>query len=100
MVHSWSYNFLLYINDLPDDVICYNAIYADDTFLYSKCDQRSDQWQQRELAYKLSMRHCGLGWEVWLVVFNAGKTQPVLFDQSNYAGAIDVTMDGSGLEEK
>ena len=27
--------FLLYINDLPDDVICNIAIYADDTTLYS-----------------------------------------------------------------
>ena len=27
--------FLLYINDLPDDVICNVAIYADDTTLYS-----------------------------------------------------------------
>ena len=32
--------FLLYINDLPGDVICDVAIYADDTTLYSKCDQR------------------------------------------------------------
>ena len=38
--------FLLYINDLPDDVICNIAIYADDTTLYSKCDQASDLWQQ------------------------------------------------------
>ena len=30
--------FLLYINDLPDDVICNIAIYADDTTLYSKCE--------------------------------------------------------------
>ena len=30
--------FLLYINDLPDDVIWNIAIYADDTTLYSKCD--------------------------------------------------------------
>ena len=28
--------FLLYINDLSDDVICNIAIYADDTTLYSK----------------------------------------------------------------
>ena len=42
--------FLLYINDLPDDVICDIAIYADDTTLYSKCDQTSDLWQQLELA--------------------------------------------------
>ena len=45
--------FLLYINDLPDDVICDIAIYVDDTTLYSKCDQASDQWQQLELASKL-----------------------------------------------
>ena len=31
--------FLLYINDLPDDDICNIAIYADDTTLYSKCNQ-------------------------------------------------------------
>ena len=34
--------FLLYINDLPDDVICNIAIYADDTILYSKSGQASD----------------------------------------------------------
>ena len=33
--------FLVYINDLPDDVICNIAIYADDTTLYSKWDQAS-----------------------------------------------------------
>ena len=34
--------FLLCINDLPGDVICDIAISADDTTLYSKCDQASD----------------------------------------------------------
>ena len=45
--------FLIYINDLPDDVICDIAIYADDTTLYSKCDQASDLWQQPEFASEL-----------------------------------------------
>ena len=45
--------FLLYINDLLDDVICDIAIYPDDTTLYSKCDQVSDLWQQLELASEL-----------------------------------------------
>ena len=36
--------FLLYINDLPDDVICNIAIYADNTTLYSICDHASDLW--------------------------------------------------------
>ena len=34
--------FLLYINDLPDNVNCDSAIYADDTTVYSNCDQSSD----------------------------------------------------------
>ena len=40
--------FLLYINDLPDHVICDITIHADGTTLYSKCDQASDLWQQLE----------------------------------------------------
>ena len=55
--------FLLYINDLLDNVICNIAIYADDTTLYSKCDQASDLWQQLELASELesNLRDTGLG---------------------------------------
>ena len=45
--------FLLYINDLPDNVICNIAIYADDTSLHSECDQACDLWQQLELAAEL-----------------------------------------------
>ena len=33
--------------------ICDIAIYADDTAVYSKCDQASDLWQQLELASEL-----------------------------------------------
>ena len=36
----------------------------------------------------------------WLVDFNAGKTQLVMFDRSNNNCSIDVKMDGSVLEEK
>ena len=94
--------FLLYINDLPDDVICNIAIYADDTTLYSKCNQASNLWQQLELASALEsdLRDTvNWGWK-WLVDFNSGKTQLVSFDRSRNTGAIDVKMDGSVLEEK
>ena len=50
--------FLLYINDLPDGFICDIAIYADDTTLYSKCDQASDLWQKLELASELGYLIC------------------------------------------
>ena len=71
--------FLIYINDLPDDVTCNIAFYADDTTLYYiyKCDLASDLWQQLELVSKLE---CDLrdtvDWgKKWLVDFNARKTK-------------------------
>ena len=76
--------FLLYLNDLPDDVICDIAIYADDTTLYSNFDQASDLWQQLELASELEsdivdtvskLESDTVDWGgKWLVDFNAGKT--------------------------
>ena len=94
--------FLLYINDLPDNVICNITIYAGDTTLYSKCNQASDLWQQLELAFEVeSDLQDIVDWgRKWLVDFNAGKTQLVSFDRSKNTGAIDVKMDGSVLEEK
>ena len=94
--------FLLYINDLPDDVIYNIAIYADDTTLYSNCDQASDLWQQLELASELeSDLQDTVDWgKKWLVDFNAGKTHLVLFDWCNNNGSMDVKIDGFVLEEK
>ena len=44
------------------------ALYADDTTLYSKCDQPADLWQQVELPSELesdwSTRYFGLGQDV------------------------------------
>ena len=73
--------FLLHINDLPDHFICDVAIYADNTSLYSKCDQASDLWQQLELASKLES-------VLW-----------ISSDRSNNNGSIDVKMDESVLDE-
>ena len=94
--------FLLYINDLRDDVMCDIAINADDTTLYSKCHQASDLCQQLELTSELeSNLRDTVDWgKKWLVDFIAGTTQLVSFDQSNDNGFIDVKMDGSLLEEK
>ena len=89
----------LYINDVPDDNICNIAISADDTTLYST--RASDLWQQLELASELeSDLRVTVDWvRKWLVDFNTGKTQLVLFDGSSNTEAIDVKMDESVLEE-
>ena len=79
-----------------------SVIYADDHTLYSKCDQTSDLCQQTELASELeSDPQDTVDWsKKWLVGFNAGKTQLVLFEWSNNTGSIDVKMDRCFLEEK
>ena len=89
--------FLLYIN-----VICSISIYADDTSLCSKCDHASGLWQQLELSSELEsdLQDTAVWGRKWLVDFNAGKTQLVLFDWSSNTGATDVKMHGSALEEK
>ena len=99
-LHSWSYTFcILYINDIPDDVVCNIAICADDSILCSWCNQAYDLWQQLELASELeSDLQDTVDWDKKLLVnFNVEKTQLVLFDQSNNTGPIDVRIDGSVL---
>ena len=92
--------FLLYINDLPDDIICNITFYADDTTLYSKWDQASDLWQQIDLTSEFeSDIQDNVYWgRKWFLDLNAGKPQLVLFDGSSITGAIDVKMDGSFLK--
>ena len=91
------YFFYLYTNNLPDDIICIIAIYANDA---TNSDQAYNLWQQLDLASALE---CDL-WDTldWgrkrLVAFNAQKTQLVPFGVSNNFGAIDVKMDGSVLK--
>ena len=82
--------------------MCDIAIYADDTTLYSMCDQASDLWQHLDLASELQsdLRDTVSCSKKWLVDFNAKKNQLVSFDQSNNNSTIDVKMDGSVLEEK
>ena len=84
-------SLFLYINDLPDDIICNTGIYPDDTIFYSQCDEASDLWQQLELASEFESDLCDtVGWGRK----NARNIKLSPFDQSNNSGAIDVKMDG------
>ena len=76
--------FLPYIIDFAKDVICNVPIYADDTNIYSKCDQALDLSQQLELASELEsdLRDTVDLGRKWLVDFHTGKTQLVSFDRS------------------
>ena len=62
----------------------------------------SDLWQHLELATELeSDLQNTIDWHgMWLLDFNPGKTQLILFDWSNNFGVIDVKMDVFVPEEK
>ena len=94
--------FLLYINDLPVDVISNIVLCANYAAFFSKCDQASDLRQQLELVSKLEpeLRDTVNLARKWLRNSNAGKTHLVFFDQSNNDGVIDVKLNGSVLEKK
>ena len=49
--------FLLYLNDLLNDVICNIAIYVDDTTLHSQRGQSSELWQQLKHCTKNKVFH-------------------------------------------
>ena len=104
LVLHFSYYTLMTFLNVPDCGIAINAdaIYADDTTLYSNCDQASGLWQHLELVSQLeSDLQDTVDWgKKWLFDFSAGKTQLVSLDWSNNNGSIDVKMDGSVLEEK
>ena len=78
--------FLIYINDLPDDVVCNIAIYADDTTLYSSgirhliCGNKSMWLLNLNLMYEALWTWAGSGllitileklnFLVWPVLYN------------------------------
>ena len=94
--------FVLYNNDLTDDVMCDISMYAGDTTLYSKCDQASNLWQQLMMAAELESDLWGtVVWgRKWLVDFILEKKTVVLFDWSYNTGTSDVKIDRSFVKGK
>ena len=92
---------LLYIDDLPDDVVSNIAIYTDDTTLYSKCEQASDLWQQLKLASEVEsdLRDTVHWGKKGLLISMLEKLNQFCLTGLN-TGAKNVKMDGSILEEK
>ena len=98
-------HFLLYINDLPDDVVCDIVISVTSmpTTLLSILSVIVHLICGNNLKWLLNLNliYETLVWgKKWLVDFSAGKIHLVSFDRSINNGSIDVITDGSVLEEK
>ena len=89
--------FLVYINDLPHDVIRNIDIYANDTTLCSKLDQLFDVWQQLELT---SQHESDLRDTMDFLISMLEKLNWFHLTGENNTGVVHVKMDESVLDEK
>ena len=94
--------FLIYINDLPDELICKLVIYADDTTLYSCLDGKAETEEQR-LALSQSLesdlsRISDWG-KKWQVTLNSEKTKVLSANRYVNPEATPISMSGTTLEE-
>ena len=75
--------FLIFINDLPGNILCKLLIYADDTTLYQSlgtqrtANKNEAQWAKFEMAadFEYDLRSVTEWGDAWLVSFNATKTK-------------------------
>ena len=69
--------FLVFINDLPDDLFSRVGIFADDTTIYSCLSKSHTVFEKVELAADLEsdLRTVTEWGDKWLVSFNSSKTK-------------------------
>ena len=92
--------FLLFINDLPDDLLSLIAIYADDTTVYD-CQEETDAFSMLDQARCLEsdLRDIVEWGKKWLVTFNAGKTKLLSVSKCHRATPFSIAMNGEDLPE-
>ena len=93
--------FLIFINDLPDNILSQLAIYADDTTIYSCFGKTNDHFDKVELAADLEddLRTVAEWGEKWLVSFNATKTKLLSINRFKDPFLPPVMMNGVELPE-
>ena len=93
--------FLVFINDLHDQIICDLATYADDTSLYSCINEKSGYPERSNMANSLERDLSTVtDWGAqWLVTFNSSKTK--LLSVNRYRDPVDIpiSMAGRALPE-
>ena len=93
--------FLIFINDLPDDILSKLAIYADDTTVYSCLGRTNDVFDKLERAAELEVDLCTVvEWgDKWLVSFNASKTKFLSMNRFKDPFLPSIVMNGAELPE-
>ena len=93
--------FLIFINDLPDNILSKLAIYADDTTVYSCLGKTNDVFDKVEMAAELEVDlRTVVEWgDKWLVTFNSSKTKLLSINRFKDPFLPSVMMNGAELPE-
>jgi len=94
--------FLIFINDLPDEILSKLVIYADDTTLYSSLERSKEiEWDRLELAADLEydLRTITEWGDQWLVSFNSAKTKLLSINKFKHPNLPPISMGGKALPE-
>lgn len=95
--------FLLYINDLPDNIVSKLVMYADDTTLFNSLDKPRDQLQKQQMRETLNrdLQTVHEWGQQWLVSFNSSKTKSMRHTRSRDAShQVGLQMCGTVLDEQ
>ena len=95
--------FLLYINDLPDNVVSKLVMYADDTTLFNSIDKTKDSPQRQQLCDTLNkdLQTVQEWGQQWLVSFNSSKTKSIRHTRSrDTSDLFDLQMCDTTLDEQ
>ena len=93
--------FLIFINDLPDNLMCRVGIFADDTTLYSGLPKSSSIFDKVELAAHLEsdLRTVVQWGNKWIVTFNSSKSKLLSINRYCIPFLPSVNMSGKQLPE-
>ena len=79
--------FLLFINDMQDDLVCTLRLFADDALLYHKITHNDDT-----LALQRDLDKLGLWADRWQMLFNSSKCYKMSVCRSRSPGVKDYTL--------
>ena len=93
--------FLMFINDLPDNLVCNLVMYADDSTLYSCLDEKSDNQNRLDLvnSLELDLDHITTWADNWHISINSEKTKVLSINRYKNLDKLSISMSGKSLQE-